>query len=90
MSTSNVTQKGQVTIPVEMRKALGLRAGSKVRFKRQGRKVSLEPVEEPAIESLFGTLKVPRTRGIADIDAALDDLRQQRSLRAPAKQRGHR
>ncbi len=90
MSTSNVTQKGQVTIPVEMRKALGLRAGSKVRFKRQGRRVSLEPVEEPAVESLFGTLKVPRTRGIADIDSALDDLRQERFLGASAKRRSGR
>jgi len=72
-----------------MRKALGLKAGSKVRFKRQGRKVSLEPVEEPAVDSLFGTLKVSRTRGIADIDAALDDLRQERSPKAPAKRRGH-
>jgi len=88
MSMSNVTQKGQVTIPVEMRKALGLKAGSKVRFKRQGRRVSLEPVEEPAVESLFGTLKVPRTRGIADIDAALDDLRKKRSAKTSGKRRG--
>jgi AbrB family looped-hinge helix DNA binding protein len=88
MSMSNVTQKGQVTIPAEMRKALGLKAGSKVRFKRQGRRVSLEPVEEPAVESLFGTLKVPRTRGIADIDAALDDLREKRSAKTSGKRRG--
>jgi AbrB family looped-hinge helix DNA binding protein len=27
-----VTQKGQVTIPLEVRKALGIRAGSEVRF----------------------------------------------------------
>jgi AbrB family looped-hinge helix DNA binding protein len=68
MSTSNVTQKGQVTIPAEMRKALGLKAGSKVRFSRRGRKVC-EQVEEPAADSLFGTFKVS-ARGIADIDAA--------------------
>jgi antitoxin PrlF len=86
MSTSNVTQKGQVTIPAEMRKALGLKRGSKVRFRRQGNKVSLERVEEPTVESLFGALKVPRTRGIADIDAAIDELRQERSI-VPAKRR---
>lgn len=87
MSMSNVTQKGQVTIPVEMRRALGLKPGSKVRFKRQGRKVSLEPVEEPPVESLFGTLRVPKARGVADIDAALDDLREARSRKAAAKRR---
>jgi antitoxin PrlF len=90
MSMSNVTQKGQVTIPAEMRKALGLKAGSKVRFKRQGRRVSLEPVEEPPVESLFGTLKVSRTRGVADLDAALDDLRQARLANAPARRRRRR
>ena len=34
MSTSNVTQKGQVTIPVALRNELGLKSGSKVRFAR--------------------------------------------------------
>ena len=86
MSTSNVTQKGQVTIPVEMRKALGLKTGSKVRFKRQGDKVSLERVDEPAVESLFGALRVRKKRGIADIDAAIDELRRERSI-VPAKRR---
>ena len=89
MSTSNVTQKGQVTIPAEMRKALGLKAGSKVRFTRQGRKVSLEQVEEPAADSLFGTFKVSKNRGIADIDLALEGLRRERST-APEKRRGRK
>jgi AbrB family looped-hinge helix DNA binding protein len=87
MSTSNVTQKGQVTIPAEMRRALGLRAGSKVRFERRGRKISLERVEEPPVESLFGTLKVSKARGVADIDEALDDLRAARFPKAAAKRR---
>lgn len=32
MHTAKVTSKGQITIPVEVRRALGLEAGSKVRF----------------------------------------------------------
>jgi AbrB family looped-hinge helix DNA binding protein len=32
MHTAKVTSKGQITIPVEVRKALGLETGSKVRF----------------------------------------------------------
>ena len=31
-----VTQKGQVTIPLEVRRALGIRAGSDVQFKLEG------------------------------------------------------
>lgn len=32
MPTSTVTSKGQITVPTEVRKALGLRAGSRVHF----------------------------------------------------------
>lgn len=85
MTTSNVTQKGQVTIPADMRKALGLGTGAKVRFSRQGRKLMLEAVVEPAAESLFGSVKAGR--GIADIDAELDKLRTARSPVARQKRR---
>ena len=32
MATAAVTSKGQITIPVEVRKKLGLKAGDRVRF----------------------------------------------------------
>lgn len=32
MSTAAVTSKGQITIPIEVRKKLGLKAGDRVRF----------------------------------------------------------
>jgi AbrB family looped-hinge helix DNA binding protein len=35
MHTAKVTSKGQITIPVEVRKALGLETGTKVRFFEQ-------------------------------------------------------
>lgn len=81
MSTSNVTQKGQVTIPVEIRRALGLKTGSKVRFHRHGRRVTLEAVEEPGVESVFGIYKPRKGRGVPDIDKALDELRHERANR---------
>lgn len=34
MPTAKVTSKGQITIPAEVRRALGLRAGSRVDFVR--------------------------------------------------------
>ncbi len=34
MSSSTVTSKGQITIPVEVRRALGLRPGTRVAFVR--------------------------------------------------------
>lgn len=74
MQTSNLTSKGQVTIPAELRRDLGLKAGDKVRFVKRGSKVTIEAVVEPPINSVFGLLKAPRGRGIADIDAALAKL----------------
>jgi AbrB family looped-hinge helix DNA binding protein len=78
---SSVTQKGQVTIPADMRKALGLKTGSKVRFSKSGRKVILEAVTEPEISSLFGMLRSSGKRGVRDIDAALEELRHERYAR---------
>lgn len=87
MSTSSMTQKGQVTIPAEMRKALGLKSGVKMRFGRQGLKLTLEAVTEPATDSLFGTLKASRGRGIHDIDLAIDAIRKQRNVAASRTKR---
>jgi len=41
--TSSMSQKGQVTIPAEVRKRLGLRPKDRVRFRVQGDTVSIEP-----------------------------------------------
>ena len=74
MQTSNLTSKGQVTIPAELRRDLGLKPGDKVRFVKRGSKVTIEAVVEPPIDSVFGILKAPRGRGIADVDVALAKL----------------
>lgn len=44
MSAVSVTKKGQVTIPVTVRKALGIVAGSKVKFTSSGSGARLEVV----------------------------------------------
>jgi len=36
MSIATITSKGQLTIPVEVRKDLQLNPGSKIRFQKQG------------------------------------------------------
>ena len=42
MPTSTMTSKGQVTIPVEIRKELGLEAGDKVSFRKSDQGVVIE------------------------------------------------
>ncbi len=41
--TSSMSQKGQVTIPVEVRERLGLKPKDRVRFRVQGDSVLIEP-----------------------------------------------
>ncbi|MBS0570598.1 MAG: AbrB/MazE/SpoVT family DNA-binding domain-containing protein [Proteobacteria bacterium] len=79
MQTSNVTQKGQITVPSEIRRALGIRPGGKVRFTRKGGGVLVEAVDEPSVDSLFGVLKMPKGRGVADLDAAIEAAKAKRA-----------
>ncbi|MBA2276136.1 MAG: AbrB/MazE/SpoVT family DNA-binding domain-containing protein [Chloroflexia bacterium] len=41
--TSSMSQKGQVTIPVEVRERLGLKPKDRVRFRVEGDSVLIEP-----------------------------------------------
>ena len=43
--TSNLTRKGQVTIPVTIRRQLGLKRGDKVAFVQEGETVTLKPAQ---------------------------------------------
>jgi len=55
-----VTVKGQVTIPAEVRKAIGVEPNSQVTVRLQAGKVVIEPVAM-TLEESFGTVK-PITR----------------------------
>ena len=53
---TTVTQKGQVTIPGELRKVLGLRPKDKVAFELVADEVRLRPVKSPVLAS-YGSVK---------------------------------
>jgi len=44
MASSLVTRKGQVTIPIEIRRQLNIREGDRVRFIRDGDEIRIAPV----------------------------------------------
>lgn len=72
MSTATVTSKGQVTIPKEVREALGLNTGHRVTFQiRKDGVVEMRP-ETVDLMSLYGVVK-PAVRGVtlADMEEAI-------------------
>ena len=60
-----VTDKGQVTIPGPIRKALGIEPGTRLRFEMEGNKlvVMKEAVEDP-VRVVFGTAGKLKTERI--------------------------
>lgn len=55
---TTLTQKGQVTIPVEIRSRLGLKPKDKVRFEVEGDEVKIKPAPS-RIARHFGAVAVP-------------------------------
>ncbi|MCX5724808.1 MAG: AbrB/MazE/SpoVT family DNA-binding domain-containing protein [Nitrospirae bacterium] len=59
MDASYVTTKGQLVIPVRIRRKLGIKPGTKVCFVERGGEVIFQPVTKEYIRSVCGMLKSP-------------------------------
>ena len=74
MWRATLTSKGQITIPAEVRRELGLRAGSRVNFVRTSAgDYELIP-ETRSIDSLKGVIRVRKGRSVSaeEMDAAIE------------------
>ncbi len=72
MPTATMTSKGQITIPKEIRDALGLKTGDRVAFRLlEGGKVEMQP-RTVDLRSLAGMIE-PETRGktLEDFEKAI-------------------
>ena len=70
MLASNLTQKGQVTLPAKIRKQLNLKTGDRISFSLEGNKIIAVPV--PAdISSLFGVVKSDKSVSVEEMDDAI-------------------
>jgi antitoxin PrlF len=63
-----VTQKGQVTIPQEVRRALGIRPGSDVEFELDRRGARL------IVDRARAADEVARMRGAGDVELTTDEI----------------
>jgi AbrB family looped-hinge helix DNA binding protein len=50
------SSKGQIVIPAKDREALGIRAGTRVRYRREGLQLILEPETEASAQELIHQL----------------------------------
>ena len=72
MTTSTMTTKGQVTIPLDVRRRLGLDAGDRIEFvEMENGMFAIKPAIDD-VRSLKGLLRKPSTPvSVADMKAAV-------------------
>ena len=76
MSIANVSEKCQVVIPADIRRALGITPGSQVDFHVDGMRATLEVIRSGSVtraEDGYGMVKLKRTgkkRSLLDFDVA--------------------
>ena len=73
--TATLSSKGQITLPLEVRKRLGLKKGDKVEFVNEGEKTLVRPsrAEENPFERWAGALPAFESR-----QAVIDWVREMR------------
>ena len=75
--TTTISSKGQITVPLEVRKRLGLRAGDRVEFVTEGMVTIIRPVRGAPnlFEKYAGALQT-FPGGRDEINAWVNDLRE--------------
>jgi AbrB family looped-hinge helix DNA binding protein len=68
---ATVGERGQVTIPKQLRERLGLRPGQRlVVTEEEGRVILVKDLDDDRIMHVYGTLKLPGT-----VDEIIDEMR---------------
>ena len=84
MRTFALTTKGQVTVPVAIRRKLRSGERDRVRFKEEGGRVYVERVEDD-IASVFGMFKARKSASLQEIADAPAQMAVARFKRATAR-----
>lgn len=85
MELAKVTSKGQITIPIEIRKKLGIKEGSKVLFLEEGGRIylansSMEALRE-AQQAFVGEADRIGLKTEDDVMAMIKELREERLVK---------
>jgi AbrB family looped-hinge helix DNA binding protein len=76
MDTSTVTIKGQIVVPVKIRRKFGIKKGTKIAFIEQHGKLIIQPLDKSYFETLAGILG---TEGKL-LKSLMDDKKKEREL----------
>ncbi|MDQ3631995.1 MAG: AbrB/MazE/SpoVT family DNA-binding domain-containing protein [Actinomycetota bacterium] len=69
--TSRVSEKGQVTIPKDLRSRFGIRPGEEVTFREEDGRIVLEKAPRPGrFDALYGILELDKST-----DELIDEMR---------------
>ena len=80
MSTATLSSKFQISVPKDVRDALGLVPGQKLAFINTGAGMRLIP--QPMLSSLVGMARGANTSGLRDrVDHPLNPVRKRKALR---------
>ena len=77
---AKITSKGQITVPREVRHALGVKPGDKLIFEQNGKEVSVRPVRNKSVFAKYRGIGNPGlTSGRAAVVRKVRDLRGRES-----------
>lgn len=70
MNSTSLTQKGQITIPIDVRKRLGLSQGDRVAFIEHEGNIVLKPIKND-VRAAFGLIQTSHSASLDDMDQAI-------------------
>jgi antitoxin PrlF len=91
MLEATITSKGQITIPIDLREALGIKTGDKIRFTRRGDDLILSRKKKYTLEDLMNVFPKSKIKlTIKQMDEAIAEAvvaRYERSLPKSARRK---
>jgi AbrB family looped-hinge helix DNA binding protein len=74
---TTISSKGQVVVPAELRKQLGLKKGTRATWTEEGGRLILMPITERILDEMQGFLK-PRPGEPSVFEASLEERERER------------
>lgn len=84
--TTTMTQRGQVTVPVDVQKLLRIGPRDKVTFMIEGDEVRLTSARE-RLHAVFGAIEPLDSSHPSDFDEQISEAKEERAERSEAKRR---